>query len=77
MEFMIERMFLLKALEIQKKIVSVQLNLITDEKICGYVGTGSTCELAKIAIHGNFLLTLNPSAIPGTYYFEITLDLPF
>ena len=70
-------MFLLKALEIQKKIEYIRLSLITEEKICGYVGTGSTCELAKIAIDGNFLLILNPSAISGYYYFEITLDLPF
>lgn len=66
------RNFLLKALEIEKKIEHVQLTLITEEKICGYIGTGSTCDLAIIAIHGNFLLTLTSSVIPDSYFFELT-----
>lgn len=74
---MIERMFLLKALEIQKKIESIQLNSITDDKICGYVVKSSICELVRITVHGNYMLTLNPSGFPDTYYFKITLDLPF
>ena len=74
---MINRNFLLKALEKKKKIEHSNLTLITEEKICGYVGTGSTCELAKIAIHGNFLLTLNSSVVRDSYYFELTLELPF
>ena len=73
---MIKRMLLKKAVDLFE-LQDVNLTLINEEKICGYVYIDAVKDLIPIAIEHGYFISFQPSSKPKRLNFEVALDLPF